>query len=340
MRTEQTVIILGQGAWATAIAMVLAANGHSVILWCQDESVADEINSRHTNEQYLAQIKLDTKISATTDIKKALDLSAPGSWIFEAIPVPFLRTSLVSIQPHVTRSRVTTPHATKQYRWGILSKGIEKDTGLFPSQIVNELFPEHPTAVISGPSFAKYVAQKDFTGLIVASTLPEIGQEAIDLLQNDQFQLAYRPDLIGIQMAGAAKNVLAIAMGLIDGLGYKDNAKAFLITKSLAQLTSLIQAVGGNGTTAYELAGIGDLIVTGYGSESKNRTFGKQLATQKTDTVFDSSHYVCEGIGTSRTIFKIIQENKLELSIFTGIYKILYEKKSVQEIVNHWFLGN
>src|SRR3990170_5339789 len=221
---NKVISVLGEGAWGTAIAIVLAENGYKVNLWCYDEHVANLINTKHVNEQYLPSVVLSTLIVATTDIKAAL---SDAQFIFEAVPTEFL---------HAVVSQAVE-FCVPEQMWIVLSKGIDKNFLLFPSQIIQKVCgASQQVAIVSGPSFAHEVAQKKMTTIVVAADNLKHAIAVQQIVTTDYFKTYISSDVIGVSAASAFKNVVALAVGLADGAGYADNFKAFLITLGLNEM--------------------------------------------------------------------------------------------------------
>ena len=263
---KKQVTVLGAGAWGTAIANLLAHNGHPVLLWCYEENVAYEIKTLGTNFAYLPNIQLNERIMPITSLYEAVSSS---TWIFETVPVKFLRGIVTQAQEAVS------PQAT----WVVLSKGIEHETLLVPTQIIeNVLGASTKTAVLAGPNFAKELADKQFTATTIASHDQVILSELYQMLVNHYFRPFSNNDPIGVQVASAIKNVLALAAGICFGSGCKDNTIAYLLTHGLAEIGLIAQHYGGKAETMYGLSGLGDMILTCNGTLSKNLRAGRLFA--------------------------------------------------------------
>jgi len=319
----KTITIIGEGAWGTAIATLLATNGYTVKLWCRDKIVAETISKKRYNERYLPGVELPINVRPTTDLSEAL---YDVEWVFEAIPVVFLRSLLLQALPWVS---------SKQ-RWVILSKGIEQETLLLPTQIVDDVFSNKvKKAVFAGPSFAYEVATKQITAVTVAATDCSIGQELQRILANNYFRPYISLDIIGVQVGAALKNVITLGMGLLDGAGCNDNAKAFFMTRGFNEMVQLAYAMGGKPKTLYGLSGFGDLILTSMGKLSKNLEVGQRLGRgEQLAAILEQTGYTPEGINSVRSMCQLIERYNLNLSICRGIYAIIFEKKSVQAMLD------
>jgi len=316
------ICMIGSGAWGTAMATVLAHNGHEVIVWCHDEAVAQEINTKHTNNNFLPDVFLHKHISATTNLNEAM---AGARWIFEATPVSYLRETLQKMRTQYQKEQIFV----------MLSKGIDRTSAQLPTQMLDEIFgPRVAKAVCVGPSFAREVAAQKVTGVIVASDNPAVANELQSLLANDYFYPEISSDMIGAQIGAAFKNVMAIGVGLLDGADYEDNTKALFITRALREMVLITKKMGGKEETLYGLSGVGDLILTTVGAQSRNLAIGKLVgAGQSLDSVLKTTGFTAEGANTVQSLRLLTQKLKLELPLCSGIYAVLFEKKSVQELV-------
>ncbi len=313
------IAIIGEGAWGTAVATLLATNGFQVLLWCHDEQVAETIEKKRINERYLPGIVLSENIKPEIELEKVL---ANVEWVFEAIPIVFLRTILLQALPWVS---------TRQ-RWVVLSKGIEQKTLLLPTQIIDDIFQKKvEKAVVAGPSFAHEVVTKQITAATIAATNCAIGQELQQLLANDYFRPYISLDVIGTQVGAALKNVITLGVGILDGAGYKDNTKTFFMTRGFHEMVQLACAMGGNAETLYGLSGFGDLVLTSMGKLSKNLEVGQRLGRgEKLATVLAVTGYIPEGVNSVKSMRQLMQRYALNLSICRGIYEIIFEGKSMQ----------
>ena len=317
------IAILGGGAYGTALATLCAANGHEVFLWCYEQKVADCIQKHHTNENYLPGIVLDNKIHASSDLHEVLNCGT--QWVIEAIPVKFLRIVLEQVKQSFTRDQI----------WIITSKGIELNTHLLPSEIIDDVFDYTTKKVaMAGPSFAYDLAQKELTAVTVAASDCAVGIRVQKLLANSYFRPYLSLDLIGVQMGGALKNVLTLGIGMMDGAGFTDNAKAFLFTRGLHEMVELAKSRGAHEKTLYGLSGIGDLVMTSMGTRSRNLEVGKRLGRgESLDSILRQTGYIPEGINTVQTLNQMIQKEGLDLPVCQGIYDAIFSKKSLESVL-------
>ena len=318
MSTNKTVCMLGEGAWGTAVATLLAHNRQTVNLWCHHADVAQEIKEKQTNARYLPGVRLSKNIVPTTDIDAAL---CGTRWVFEAIPIKYLRAVL----------KKTVSCFTDEQIWVVLSKGIEKDTLLLPTQILDDVFTRTVNkAVFAGPSFAKQVADKQITAVTIASTDCDVAASLQNLLANEYFRPYGSLDVVGVQLAAALKNVITFGVGLLDGAGYNDNTKAFFMTRGLHETSQLIQAMGGAQKTAYGLSGVGDLVLTSMGALSRNLEVGRRLgAGESLDAIIQKTGYTPEGVNTVASVQKLAERVGCKTPVCRGVYEVIFGGKSV-----------
>ena len=311
---SKQVGILGEGAWGTAIATVLARNGYIVKLWCYHASVAEQITKTGINEQFLPGIKLSKSIIPVTRIE---DVVCGSELIFEAIPVKYLRDVITKARNCFTDAQT----------WIVLSKGIENKTLLLPSQIIDDVFQKKvKQAIVAGPSFAMDVAKEQITAVALASSDCAIAQHIQSVLANNYFRPYITTDTIGVQIGAALKNVITLAIGMLDGAGYTDNTKAFIFTRGLHEISTLIPVLGGKQETAYGLSGIGDVVLSAFGKLSKNLEVGKRLGhREKLDTILQETGYIPEGINTVQSLHELLQIKMLDLPICQGVYEIIFK---------------
>jgi len=319
----KTVCMLGSGAFGTAFSSLLAGNGFEVNMWCHDQSVADEVSKNHCNKLYLPNLKLSKQIKPFTNIQHAME---GVTWVFEATPVKFLRSVLEKAKPYVRKNQ----------NWIILSKGIENKTLLFPSQMLADIFDiSVKKAVISGPSFAKDLSAKQVTGVALASDDQVVAQELATILQNNYFVPHVTSDMIGVQVGGALKNIMALAIGMLDGAGFTDNTKSLLLTTGLDQMVLFAEHLGGKPETLYGLSGLGDVVLTCMGSLSRNLMVGKRLGLgEKLDDVIRETGIIPEGVNTVKSVYEIINKERFDhLPLFESVYEIIFGNKTVEDLI-------
>ena len=300
------VAVLGAGAWGTAIASVLAAR-LEVTLWARDAAQAETLARSRRNERYLPGFDIPGSVSFTSAIAQA----AKAELILAATPVAALREILKAAQPKCPLV------------W--LCKGFEKNTGLLPHQIVEQaLGGGARCGALSGPSFAQEVARGLPCALTLAARDGEFAREAAATLHGGRMRVYYSADLVGVEIGGAVKNVMAIAAGISDGLGLGYNARAALITRGLAEIARLGTALGGRSDTIFGLTGAGDLILTATGDLSRNRQVGLQLAQGiALQTILEKLGHVAEGVYTAREVAKLAKARGVEMPVSDAVNAVL-----------------
>lgn len=321
---SRTVAVLVAGSWGTALACVLADNGHKVTVWTRNEAQAQEINGERTNSRFLPGVRLPEGLAATTDLAAAL--SGADAVLFVP-PSAAMRSVAQAAAPHIGRDTLVI-HATK---------GFETDTLKRMSEVLAEELGRsaEQLAVLSGPSHAEEVSRRQPTTVVVASGDLARAEEAQDLFMNDAYFRVYtNTDLVGVEIAGALKNIIALGAGLSDGLGFGDNAKSALITRGLAEIARLGSALGANALTFAGLAGVGDLIVTCTSQHSRNWRAGSMLAQGLgLDEVLTRMGMVVEGVRTTKAAQKLADRWDVEMPITNQLHKVLFEGKKPAEAV-------
>ena len=315
------VSVLGAGSWGTALALVLARNGNKVSLWTMKESQRDEINKYKTNNIYLPNVEIHENINCTCDIKESvLDAEA----IILAVPSQAIRSVCKQIKGYVNKNQILVN----------VAKGLERETGLRMSQVVNSEIDNAKFAVLSGPSHAEEVASNLPTLIAVASSDEEVATVVQNLFSNESFRVYTNTDLIGVELGGTLKNIIAFGAGICDGLGYGDNTKAGLITRGLSEVKRLGVALGANPDTFSGLSGIGDLIVTCTSKHSRNRKAGMLIGQgYSLQDTLDEVQMVVEGIVATEIAYKVALENNVEMPITEAIFNILYNDISAKDSI-------
>ena len=321
---KQKVAVLGPGSWGTALSQVLNDNGHEVRIWGNLEDQIDEINEKHTNSRYFKDIVLDEQIKGYKNLTEALE--GVDAVLFV---VPTKVTRLVAKQvAAVLDHKVVVMHA---------SKGLEPDTHERLSTILEEEIPAElrsEIVVVSGPSHAEETIVRDITLISAASKDMETAKYVQNLFSNRYFRLYTNNDVIGVETAGALKNIIAVGAGALHGLGYGDNAKAAIIARGLTEITRLGVAMGANPLTYSGLSGVGDLIVTGTSIHSRNWRAGDQLGRgEKLEDVERNMGMVIEGISTTKAAYELAQELGVYMPITNAIYSVIYEGASIDEAI-------
>lgn len=321
---RKKIAILGAGAWGTAVATVLAHNGHDVTLWCFESDVVDTIQKNRCNERYLPTITLQPSIKATNDIALVV---AGADIIFEAIPIAFLRSVLLKAKPHIT----------SHVHWVVLSKGIENETLLLPSAIIQDVLGlTTNVAVVAGPTFAQELAQGRFSAAIVAGEHVSFCNEIISLLENTYFMLQASNDPIGVQVGGAVKNVIALAIGIARGAKQTENTVAYLVTGGIRELAKIMELFGGKKETALSLAGLGDLVLTCMGTLSKNLNVGCMIGQGicLSDIRAKPGMVLPEGVNTLRSLDELAGKKGVFLPLCRGAYECVFEGKPFEVMLD------
>lgn len=322
--TKQKVAVLGPGSWGTALAQVLNDNGHEVRIWGNIPEQIDEINEKHMNTLYFKDVVLDDTIKAYKDLGQTL--AGIDAILFV---VPTKVTRLVAKQvAEILDHKVIIMHA---------SKGLEPGTHERLSTVLEEEIPvdlRSDIVVVSGPSHAEETIVRDITLITAASKDLTAAKYVQSLFSNHYFRLYTNQDVIGVETAGALKNIIAVGAGALHGMGYGDNAKAAVITRGLAEITRLGVKMGANPLTYSGLSGVGDLIVTGTSIHSRNWRAGDALGRgEKLEDVERNMGMVIEGISTTKVAYELAQQLGVYMPITTAIYKSIYEGANVKESI-------
>ena len=316
--------VLGAGSFGTAIAQVLTANFDEVVLWGRDASLIDGLNQNHQNANYLPGLPLSPKIRGSTDLDGAC---SGAELVVVATPSQATRALLGRTQKLFPEH---VPIVT-------VAKGIETGTLCTMTEVLEQCLPEsyHPhIAVLSGPSFAKEMVLGLPTVVTIASRFESTAREAQSMFKSEAFRAYSSNDVVGVQVGGALKNVIAIAAGMSDGLGLGHNSRAAIITRGLAEITRIAVAMGGNPLTLSGLAGMGDLVLTCTGELSRNRTVGVELGKGRTlDEILKDMKQVAEGVKTAKSARDLAKKVGVELPICEQVYRIAWEGKSARAAV-------
>ena len=319
----EIVTVLGGGSFGTSIATLLAENGHNVNLWCYEQEVVNSIKNKNENSHFLPEIKLSSNIKATTNLQEAI---CESKWVFEAIPVKFLRNILNQSKNFFNKNQNLV----------VLSKGMEQDTLLFPSGIIEDVLgKDFKVSIVAGPNFAKELAQKFCTATVVCSKDEDIAKKLGNILSNSYFKAYLSDDEVGVQVGGIVKNILALIAGLVSSALGSQNTRAFLLTRGFAEMSKLVIYLGGKRETLYGLSGFGDLILSTSSLLSRNFRFGKMLGEGK--SIKDASKeigVIPEGINSVQSVYQLSKKLNLDLPICVGTYQIIFENKSFNNFLN------
>jgi glycerol-3-phosphate dehydrogenase (NAD(P)+) len=322
----QSISILGAGSWGTALALQAARNGCDTMLWGHNPQHISQMQQARENQRYLPGFQFPANLHITDNLQQAVDFS---QLILLVVPSHAFKTTLTAIQPFLS------PHS--QIAWA--SKGFDSETGALMSQVSLSILGSHiNTAVISGPTFAKEVAAGLPTALTIASNSEQFANDLTSRFHNQYFRTYTSQDMIGVQVGGACKNVLAIAAGIADGLGLGANTRAALITRGLNEIMRLGIKLGGQADTFMGLTGLGDLILTCTDNQSRNRRFGLALGQgQSRQQALTEIAQEVEGIGAAREAYQLSKHHQVEMPITEQVYKVLFEnldpKLAVQNLL-------
>jgi glycerol-3-phosphate dehydrogenase (NAD(P)+) len=323
----RTTTVLGAGSWGTAIGVHLARIGHEVRLWGRDPVLVNELRSKRENAVYLRGIPLPDRLTVTDDLQHALDGS---DLIVSAVPSQGCRMVIRAAAPFIS-ARATVVSATKGLETGTLHRMSEV--------IAEELGPERAVVVLSGPSFAAEVARELPTAVLVASSSPAATEIVQAEFRGPYFRLYGTTDVVGVEIGGALKNIIAIAAGVVEGLGLGHNALAALITRGLAELTRVACALGGRRETLSGLSGLGDLVLTCTGNLSRNRHVGIELAQgRRLPEILAGMKMVAEGVPTTEAALALGRQHSVELPIATQMAEVLAGRCDVRTALDQLML--
>lgn len=312
------VCILGAGSYGLALALSFYKNNNDVTVWTKIESEKEEIINYRENKKALPGILIPEEIKITTNLSDNYEL------IVIAIPVNYFRSVCEEIKNYINNNTILC----------IASKGIEKDTNLFPHEILYSIIKTNNIAILSGPTFAIDLAKNSPSGLTCASTSYSIYKTIKSCLQNDTLKITYTKDLIGTEICGSIKNVMAILSGLLEGMKITETTKALFLTEALNEISKFIETMNGNKETSYTLAGLGDLILTCTSNKSRNFTLGTLIATENKSNI---DNYILnntvEGYYTLISINQIIKSKATSVPLVELLYKILFEELDKKEIL-------
>ena len=319
--------VLGGGSFGTSIANILADNGHQVKLWMRNEETVRKIATLHENTRYLPGKKLNSSIQPTTSLEDAVISS---DLIFVAIPSKAFKQVVIDAAQWLDDSKMLVS----------TTKGIEMDGFRLMSQILEDCTPCSKIGVLSGPNLAKEIAERTLTGSVIASEYGVVRQTVQDTLSCSYFRVYANSDRFGVELGGALKNIYAIASGMAAAMGMGENTKSMLITRSLAEMSRFAARLGGNPMTFLGLAGVGDLYVTCTSPLSRNYQVGHALAEGRAlDEILENLGGTAEGVNTIRLVKGKSVELEVYMPLVHGLYEILFEEKSLKEVIQKLMLG-
>lgn len=313
--------IIGAGAWGTALAAAARRAGSAVTIWARDADVLAAINERHENPFYLPNIALDPAITATGELAQTI---GGADAVLLAVPAQFLRDVLAALAPHLPPPLPLL----------LCAKGIEIVTLKTMSEVAEDVCPGRPKAVLSGPSFAAEVARDLPTAVVIASRDPALARQFTEALGSARFRPYLSEDIDGVELGGAVKNVLAIACGIVDGRRLGDNARAALITRGLAEMTRLGVAKGARAETFAGLSGLGDLVLTCSGAQSRNHALGLALGQGLTlEAALAGRRSVVEGVATAASVTALASRLGVEMPIAGAVEAVLHRGMSIDRMI-------
>jgi glycerol-3-phosphate dehydrogenase (NAD(P)+) len=322
MTKTRHIAVIGAGAWGTALAQVFAKEGRAVTLYARDKGLAENISASRKNDVYLPDISLNPDIRVTNDLTAAIE---KADIALMATPVQFVRDVLIKLEPHLSKK---TPLIN-------CSKGIEISSSMLLSEVTAEILPENPYAVLSGPTFAGEVARGLPTAVTLAATATEkIVQDWAQTLSGKTFRPYITHDVIGAEIAGALKNVIAIACGIVEGKGLGQNAKAAVMTRGMAEIKRLGLKKGAEAETFLGLSGIGDLTLTCHSMASRNYSLGFEIGRgHAPEKILATRRTVTEGVSTAKAAVRFAEERGVDMPICRAVNLILHHAASVDDIV-------
>lgn len=312
--TDVRISVIGAGSWGTAVSWLLGNNGHEVSLWARETEIAQGVNAQHRNPLYLPEVELPASVTASDDVGVALQGAEAVVVVTPSIGV---RSTAEAMKPHLGDS---TPVV-------ILSKGVEQDTLMLMTEVLEDVLGNRDRiAGLSGPNHAEEVSRGIPSATVVAAHNEDVARLFQDAFMTQTFRVYTNPDVIGVELCGASKNIVAIAAGVCDGLGYGDNTKATLMTRGLAEMSRLGRALGANPLTYMGLAGMGDLIVTCTSRHSRNRGLGEMVANGGTmQEFYDKTHMVAEGAVACLSVAALGEREGVEMPITNMVKAVLYD---------------
>ncbi len=321
------IAILGSGAMATACSILLSEHAEqSVSLWARTSEHARDMSENRENRRLLPGVPLPETLEITSDIDRAVD---GADFLVLAIPTKFLRSALDQIAEHLTDDRPVVS----------VIKGLENETFMRPSEIIADVLGNRAVVALGGPSHAEEISRRLPASVVAASGDMALAKQVQKMFGTDRFRVYTNLDIIGVELAGALKNVIAIAAGICDGQGFGDNAKSALLTRGLVEITRFGTALGAEALTFSGLAGMGDLITTCISPYGRNRMVGERLGKgESLDTIVESMHAVAEGVTTTRSVYELAEKNGIGMPITTEVFHVLFEGKSPQEATNSLML--
>ena len=324
----EKVCVLGTGSWGSALGLTLAKKGYEVSMWTLSEEQADKINKTKENIDYLPGVLFPNNMTVTTNIQESV---VNSEVIVLAVPSQAIRSVCNQIKPFIKDEQIIVD----------VAKGLEKGSGLRLSEVVEQELPNNPYVTLSGPSHAEEVARDIPTTVVVASTDLDIAQKVQDIFMSPKFRVYTNPDIVGVELGGALKNIVAFGAGICDGLGLGDNSKAALMTRGIREISRLGVAMGADASTFSGLSGIGDLIVTCTSMHSRNRRAGILIGQGKSlEETLAEVKMVVEGITATEVAYEVSKKLNVDMPITNAIYSILHSNLNPNEVVIDLMMRN
>lgn len=316
----EKITVIGSGAMGTACSILLAEHeAQAVTLWCRSRELARELDESRENRRLLPGVRIPPAVAVTADVDRALE---GATLLVAAIPTQFLRGALQALAPKLVADRPVVS----------VVKGIENETFLRPSEIVADVLGQRAVVALSGPSHAEEIARRLPASVVAASGDVSLARRVQSLFSTDRFRVYTNQDLLGVELAAALKNVVAIAAGICDGLEYGDNAKSALMTRGLVEMSRFGAALGAEPATFAGLAGLGDLVTTCTSRHSRNRRVGERLGRgESLASILDGMDAVAEGVATTRSVHDLAEKKGIDMPITREVHQVLFEGKSPVE---------
>jgi len=314
------ICILGAGSWGTALSILLAGNGHAVSVWSIDPEEVLMLNDYREQRDKLPGVIVPSSIEFTTNMQAAID---GAEMVVCAVPSPFVRSTMKSASEYIVGGTIVVD----------VAKGIEEHTDKTMTTVIEEECPQARVGILSGPSHAEEVGRKIPTTIVAGSKERAVAEAIQDVFMNDVFRVYTSPDVIGIELGGSLKNVIALAAGIVDGLGFGDNTKAALMTRGIAEMSRLVIAMGGHMETLAGLSGIGDLIVTCTSKHSRNRNAGYLMGQGKSyQEAMDEVKMVVEGVYSAKSALALGKQYHVSLPIVEAVNEVLFDGADAREV--------
>jgi glycerol-3-phosphate dehydrogenase (NAD(P)+) len=316
----QKIAVIGGGAWGTALAQTMANAGREVVIWAREPEVVESINTKHVNSLYLDGTELNPSITATDSLTQAADCDA----LLICTPAQHVRTTLQSLKADLVDGKPCI----------ICAKGVEMGTGLLMSEVAQEVVPEATIAILTGPTFAAEIVKGLPSAVTVAAKDKDVAKEIREALSNKILRIYTTDDVLGAQIGGAVKNVVAIACGIIHGKGLGESARAALVTRGLAEMSRLATAMGAKKETLMGMCGVGDMILTCSSMQSRNFSFGTALAEgRKAKDIIAERNSVTEGVFTANALQVMARNHAVDMPISAAVHALIEDEAGIEEVI-------